>query len=143
MGDINDVFQKYQKGLGIMKEGEEFNIEDICRLRFIPPKEAILGAIKKDKNKPRMDLLPPKALVAIASIMTYGATKYANHNYKLGKGLDWNRPFAACLRHLNAWNDGEDNDKETGQSHLYHAGCCIMMLIDLVDSKIGKDTRFK
>ena len=127
-------------------EGDEFVIEGTVEPANIPvafDKCAPIEAIKKDEDKPRMDLLPPKALEGIAKIMTYGATKYANHNYKLGKGLDWNRPFAAALRHLNSWNDGEDNDKETGQSHLYHAGCCIMMLIDLVDSKIGKDTRFK
>jgi len=127
-------------------EGDEFNIEDVKRIRFnIPPdgKEGYFEAVKKDSDKPRMDLLPPKALIGIAKIMTYGISKYNPHNYKHGKGLDWHRPLSACLRHLTAWNAGEDNDKETGQSHLYHAGCCIMMLIDLVDSKIGKDTRFR
>jgi len=100
-------------------------------------------AIKNDKDKTRMDLLPPKALEGIAKIFTFGAKKYNDYNYKNGDGLDWDRPYAAMIRHLNAWNDGEDLDPETGQSHLYHAGCCIMMLIDLVDSEIGKDTRFK
>ncbi len=100
-------------------------------------------AVKKDKGKVRMDLLPPKALIAIAKIMTYGATKYSDFNYKKGKGLEWRQLYAACLRHLNAWNDGVEEDEETGESPLYHAGCCIMMLIDLIDSKKGKDTRFK
>jgi len=100
-------------------------------------------ARKKDFGKTRMDLLPPKALEGIAKIMTYGAAKYNDYNYKQGKGLDWDRMLGACMRHLNAWNDGEDLDKESGQSHLYHAGCCIMMLIDLVDSQKGKDTRFR
>jgi len=75
--------------------------------------------------------------------MSYGATKYNSYNYKLGKGLDWDRIYSACQRHLVAWNGGEDIDPESGQSHLYHAGCCIMMLIDLVDSKKGKDTRYR
>jgi len=100
-------------------------------------------AVKNDDNKTRMDLLPSKALEGIAKIFTFGAKKYNDYNYKNGKGLDWNRPFAACLRHLNAWNDGEDLDKESGKSHLYHAGCCIMMLIDLVDSNIGDDKRYE
>ena len=102
-----------------------------------------MRAVKHDKNKTRMDLLPPQALDGIAKIFTFGALKYADHNYKNGEGLDWCRPFAACLRHLNAWNAGEENDKESGESHLYHAGCCVMILIDLIDSGIGKDTRFK
>ena len=107
------------------------------------PKEVVgPGAIKYDKDKPKMSLLPPKALRGIAEIMTYGAKKYNPHNYKLGKGLDWDQMYSACLRHMNAWNDGEDIDPESGRPHLYHAGCCLVMLIDLVDSKIGKDTRF-
>jgi len=103
----------------------------------------LADAVKFDNGKPRMDLLPPKALEGIAKIFTFGAKKYHDFNYKTGKGLDLNRPLAACYRHLNAWNEGEENDPESGQSHLYHAGCCIMMLIDLVDSNIGRDTRFK
>jgi len=99
-------------------------------------------ATKNDGGKTRMDLLPPKALEGIAKIFTFGAKKYNDYNYKNGEGLDWDRPYAAMIRHLNAWNDGEDIDPESGQSHLYHAGCCIMMLIDLVDSHKGKDTRF-
>lgn len=101
-----------------------------------------MEAVKKDNDKPKMNLLPSNALLGIAKVMTYGAKKYNSYNYKLGYGLDWDRIYSACQRHLTAWNAGEDLDKESGQPHLYHAGCCIMMLIDLVDSKIGKDTRF-
>ena len=100
-------------------------------------------AIKNDKDKPSMALLPSASLLGIAKVFTYGETKYHAYNYKTGRGLDWDRPYSACLRHLNAWNGGEDNDRETGYSHLDHAGACIMMLIDLVESGIGKDTRFK
>jgi len=104
-----------------------------------------MEARKDDKGKPRFHLLPPKALLGIAKIFTYGAKppKYNEFNYKQGNGLDWDQMLSACYRHLNAWNDGEENDKESGESHLYHAGCCIMMLIDLVDSKKGKDTRYR
>jgi len=100
------------------------------------------SAIKKDDGKIKMHLLPPKALEGIAKIMTYGAKKYNAYNYKQGKGLNWDRLLSACMRHLNAWNSGEDIDPESGENHLFHAGCCIMMLIDLQESGIGKDTRF-
>ena len=100
-------------------------------------------AIKKDAHKPMMNLLPSNALFGIAKVMTYGATKYNPFNYKNGKGLDWDRLYSACQRHLVAWNAGEDLDRESGESHLYHAGCCIMMLIDLIETKKGRDTRFK
>ena len=100
-------------------------------------------ATKNDKHKPSMALLPPVALSGIAKVFTYGEIKYHAYNYKTGTGLDWDRPYSACLRHLNTWWGGEDNDIETKLSHLKHAGCCIMMLIDLCDSKKGKDTRYK
>ena len=102
-----------------------------------------MKAIKNDKDKIRMDLLPPKALEGIARAMTYGSIKYADYNYKNGDGLEWRQPYAAMLRHLNKWNDGEDIDPESGEKHLYHAGACIVMLIDLIDSQKGKDTRYK
>ncbi len=102
-----------------------------------------MEAVKKDTDKTQMYLLPPKALEGIAKIMTYGAKKYNPYNYKLGKGLNWDRLFSACMRHLNAWNSGEDMDPESGENHLFHAGCCIMMLIDLQENGIGRDTRFK
>jgi hypothetical protein len=75
--------------------------------------------------------------------MTHGAIKYEFYNYKKGGGLDWDRPYSALLRHVTAWWDGEDYDDESKLHHLKHAGACIAMLIDLVESKIGKDTRFK
>jgi len=168
--DTVDDFASFPKGMAkkhaemlnkmIMKdlEKEPFDISELGmeNLKFTSDTDINAGynhtenikrmkkteAVKSDKDKTRMDLLPPKALEGIAKIFTFGAKKYNDYNYKNGEGLDWSRPYAAMIRHLNAWNDGEDKDPETGQSHLYHAGCCIMMLIDLVDSEIGKDTRF-
>ena len=31
---------------------------------------------KEDQSKPRMELLPPDALIEIAKVMTYGSSKY-------------------------------------------------------------------
>ena len=99
-------------------------------------------AIKYDTGKPEMMLFPPKALWGITEALTYGVGKYCDYNYKLGKGLNWSRPFNATMRHLTQWNFGEDIDTESGLNHLKHAGASIAMLIDLVESKIGKDDRF-
>jgi len=156
--DTIDDFASFPKGMAkkhaemlnemIMKDLEEepFDLVELPHFPWEHEKNIVnmqkAEAVKNDRDKTRMDLLPPKALEGIAKIFTFGAKKYDDYNYKNGDGLDWSRPYAALMRHLNAWNDGEDLDPETGQSHLYHAGCCIMMLIDLVDSEIGKDTRF-
>lgn len=96
---------------------------------------------KYDTGKIRMDLLPPELLTAVATILTFGANKYTDRNWE--QGMDWGRVYGALLRHLNAWWAGEDKDPETGESHLWHAGCCIAFLITYEQRGIGTDTRYK
>jgi len=62
--------------------------------------------------------------------MTFGATKYSDWNWV---NLERNRAFASLWRHIIAYQKGERLDKETNLSHLYHAGCNLMML-DYLDS---------
>lgn len=95
--------------------------------------------VKDDKDKPRMDLLPPDALVDIAKVFTAGANKYSDRNWE--RGLDWGRIYGALQRHLNAFWSGEDIDDEWGYNHLAHAGCCMLMLLASYKRKIGKDDR--
>ncbi len=105
-------------------------------------------AIKHDKNKPRLGLIPTEAMLAAGRALTYGADggKYGDYNYKTdtpnNPPLDWNRYYDALLRHLFAWIGGEENDKESKLSHLDHVMACSSMLADAVNSNIGKDTRF-
>ena len=35
------------------------------------------------------------------------------------------------MRHLWAYKEGEQNDPETGVTHLAHALCCIMFMTEL------------
>lgn len=83
--------------------------------------------IKHDEDKVRMDLLSPLFLLNTADVLTYGAKKYEAHNWL--KGINYSRVFAAMQRHLWAWWNGEENDPETGLSHLSHASCCLMFLL--------------
>lgn len=85
------------------------------------------SGVKFDHDKPRWDLLPWEAIGQIVGVMTLGAKKYAEYNW--AKGMHWSRVYAALLRHLTAWFGGEDLDKETGLSHLAHAGCCLLFLM--------------
>lgn len=96
---------------------------------------------KYDAGKVRMDLLPPELLTAVGTILTFGAEKYDDRNWE--KGMDWGRVYGALLRHLNAWWAGADADPETGESHLWHAGCCLAFLITYEQRGIGTDTRNK
>ncbi len=74
-----------------------------------------------------MDLLPGKCLFEIAKVMSFGAIKYGDYNWH--KGINYNRIFAALNRHIWAWWDREDTDKETSLNHLAHAGCCLLFLL--------------
>lgn len=96
---------------------------------------------KDDQGKPRMDLLPPELMVAVAHVLTFGAAKYSERNWE--KGMAWGRPYAALWRHMLAWWEGEECDPETGMSHLWHAGCCIAFLIAFEQRGIGTDDRPK
>jgi hypothetical protein len=96
-------------------------------------------AIKYDSGKVRMDLIPPLAEVEIAKVFTYGANKYNDWNWS--KGMDPVRLEAAIKRHLAEWKLGYDNDPETGLSHLAHAGCGLMMLLETELLRLHPDTR--
>lgn len=97
------------------------------------------GAAKYDTGKVRLELLSVPAMEAIAEVMTFGAKKYAAHNWR--KGFEWSRLFGATLRHLFAALKGEDRDPESGLPHLAHAGCCIMFLLEHYLCGLGTDDR--
>jgi ribosomal protein L32 len=40
------------------------------------------------------------------------------------------RYFDAAQRHIWAWKAGEETDSETGASHLAHAICCLMFIME-------------
>lgn len=102
--------------------------------------ETLLG-VKHDQDKPDLSLLTPEFLSEVAKAMMHGEKKYGRYNYL--NGMDWHRIIAACLRHVTAFNAGEDLDTESGVSHLGHAGACILMLATYYKRGLGKDTRNK
>jgi hypothetical protein len=95
--------------------------------------------VKYDEYKLPMHLIAPEMLVALATILRFGANKYAERNWELG--MEWSRCFSALERHMWAWWGGEDIDLETGRSHLWHAACCLMFLVAYEERKIGTDDR--
>ena len=97
------------------------------------------SGVKADDEKPRVDLFPMEALMGPSEVFTFGAKKYGERNWE--KGMNWGRPFAALMRHMWAWWSGEKRDPETGMPHLWHAGCCLAMLIAYEQRKIGNDDR--
>lgn len=102
-----------------------------------------MGAgMKYDGGKPRMDLLLsgcPNALEQVSQILTFGAQKYAAHSWQtVPRGED--RYLAALLRHLTAHSKGENNDPESGMSHLAHAACNALFILELEARKCALDS---
>ncbi len=99
-----------------------------------------MDGIKYDSKKPKMNLLPPKAIVEVAKVLTFGAQKYGPENWKELEDLQ-NRYLAGALRHIFAHMDGEQLDPETGLSHMAHALCCLLfkLEIELENAKIEEE----
>ena len=79
-----------------------------------------------NSGKADLSLIPLSTLEDEARVWMYGKEKYAAWNW--AKGMAWSVPFACAMRHLAAWQAGEDIDAESGQPHLAHAMCNLRML---------------
>lgn len=97
------------------------------------------GGEKFDTAKPDMSLLDPYAMEQVSAVMTFGAAKYAAFNWT--RGIRYRRLIAAALRHVFAFMRGEDNDPESGLSHIAHAVCCLMMLLGMMARHPEMDDR--
>lgn len=96
---------------------------------------------KNDQEKIQLELLSPQWLFGVGSVLTFGAKKYAAHNWR--QGLKQSRLLGAALRHVVAFLGGEDRDQESGLSHLYHASCCLMFASELLETHPHLDDRWK
>lgn len=102
--------------------------------------ESNSGGLKYDQDKVRLDLLPYAPLSETARVLMYGVEKYGENNWR--KGFNYSRLISAALRHIFAFNSGEDKDPETGLSHLAHATCCLLFLEQFNQNNGGIDDRY-
>jgi hypothetical protein len=102
--------------------------------------DKLLIAVKADNEKPDMSLLSGIAIQKLAAVLTFGKIKYDAHNWR--KGLAWSRVISAAMRHMFAYISGEDKDSESGESHIAHAMCCLMFLLEYEETHKDKDDRY-
>ena len=103
----------------------------------IPPivrGDPFAGENPKDRisaGKPALHLIPPAAEIAEAVVMALGAKKYGPYNWRSAsvRGTVY---ISAARRHLAQWMDGQDDDPESGVSHLAHARACLGILLDAI-----------
>lgn len=96
---------------------------------FISCEDAQPAGSKHDSGKPLMGAVPPNALLAVAKVLTFGAQKYGRDNWQLVDNAE-TRYMDAALRHINAYQRGEQLDPESGENHLAHAVCSLMFILE-------------
>lgn len=106
--------------------------KDEFKFKFVPQNIGDLNSNAKGSGaryiagKADLSLIPLATLEDEARVWMYGTGKYKAFNWM--KGMPWSVPLACALRHLAAFQAGEDIDEESGQPHLAHAMCNLRML---------------
>ena len=98
-----------------------------------------IKGVKYDGDKLPFQLMPWDAVEEVCKVLQFGAKKYAPRNWE--SGFAWYRPWSAGMRHMTRWWLGEDNDQETGLSHIAHACCCMLFILAFIIRRVGVDDR--
>lgn len=86
------------------------------------------GAVHHDGDKEPIHLIPPEALMALATVYKFGAGKYSDpRNWE--KGMEWSRLYDSAMRHMLKFWNGEDDDPESGLPHIWHAMWNVCALV--------------
>jgi hypothetical protein len=93
-----------------------------------PPENANpqTGSLRFNSGKPQTSEIDPEFIIGIAKVLTKSREKYERANWALGN--NWSVPYESMMRHLMAFQAGEEFDNESGQHHLLHAATNIMFL---------------
>lgn len=109
---------------------EEYRHEELST------KTKLTEATKYDGGKTQWNLLPWDAVEEVVKVMEFGAGKYNPFNWVENGGFKYSRLFNSSMRHFIAWFwKKEDNDPETGLSHLAHLTCNVFFLLHYVLNK--------
>jgi hypothetical protein len=100
----------------------------------INPKEG-LGSLKLP-----LSLWPATATAMGCIGMLDGATKYGRSNFIAG-GTSATVMVDAAMRHLQAWQQGEDNARDSGVPHLANALATIAIIVDAQAAGVLVDDR--
>ena len=80
-------------------------------------------------QKVPLHLVPPSAIIYMAKAYGDGAKKYGAYNWRT-TSIASSVYYAAALRHLMAWWDGEQVAADSGLPHLAHALACLGLLVE-------------
>jgi len=98
-------------------------------------------AKRYNEGKIRYDLIDDYAIEQMAKVLTEGAKKYDEQNWR--KGMKWSKAEASFKRHIASYKEGEDFDPETGLYHLSHAMVNLMFMVNYYRTHPELDDRAK
>ena len=78
-------------------------------------------SIRLNEGKLQWSLVDFKSLEPMVRVLEFGAKKYSRYNWK--KGMETHEICESMLRHIFAYLSGEENDPESGLSHIGHIQC--------------------
>lgn len=96
---------------------------------------------KKETKRECLSVLDPYAIQQIARVGKFGAEKYDAHNYRKGGPASY--LLDAAYRHIMAWQQGEDIDPDSGESHLAHGAWNLCALMSWNNDGVLEDDRYK
>ena len=98
--------------------------------------DKVTDGLKHDGGKLRLDLVPAEIIEAVGAVVTHGAEKYGEGNWRK---VEPKRYRAALMRHICAWlRDPHGKDKDSGLPHLYHIACNVAFLLALDRGDVPK-----
>ena len=100
-------------------------------------------AMRHNKGKVRLSLIPAEAILGLASVYMAGTKKYADHNWR--KGAPFSEGMDSLERHYNKFKHPamSDHDEETGLHHLWHVAWNAITLAIYSTAHPDKDDRYK
>ena len=125
---IKPACSKYEESDQLFLESYEKTYIDVAPgLMLIKTGQEHKG-LRFNNGKTRHDLVPQFAQQQYAKVLTKGSEKYADRTWELG--MSWSNVIASLKRHLEAFEMGEDYDKETGLLHTAHIMCNAAFLTE-------------
>lgn len=103
-------------------------------MKSVNPKD--LAAIQRV----RLDLIPGPACVAIAQALAFGIPRYGAWSWRKTP-IEAGTYLAAGLRHIKAWQDGEEFAADSQVHHLGHAAASLAIIMDALSCDTLIDDR--
>jgi hypothetical protein len=92
------------------------------------------------EQKPPIHMIPASALEGMAQVLEFGGDKYTKEGWRGGK--PWTERLDSALRHIIAFNEGDDLDDESGLCHLDHAMCQLAFIREYMVTHPECDDRY-